>query len=304
MNQPPFISIICVSYNHSKFIVECLDSIKNQTYKNIELILADDASSDNSVEIFENWLKETNLPVKKNFHTKNIGLVRTLNECLKLATGKYIKYLSCDDFLYPEYLEKCVSKLEELSNDYGMIYTEFNYVNDSSEIINASNTWGKREWYNPDPEIFHEIMISNNQISAISVMLKKEVLDKTNGYDKRFLLEDYPLWMKIAQSYKIAFIPESLVSFRMHSNNTSKVYNERVTHETMIVKMLFDRKGSQKKKVDRHVLKLIIKLLIGRGNYKLYAGSFEAYPKYQYKNRLLAFCCSFLLCFKKDNFIS
>jgi len=60
-------------------------------------------------------------------------------------------------------------------------------------------------------------MISGNQISAISVMLKKEVLDKTNGYDERFLLEDYPLWMKIAQSYKIAFIPESLVSLRVHT---------------------------------------------------------------------------------------
>jgi len=300
MDHIPCVSIICVSYNHSKFIVECLDSIKNQTYKNIELILADDASSDNSVETFENWLKEINFPVKKNFHTKNIGLVKTLNECLKLATGKYIKYLSCDDFLHPQYLEKCVSKLEELTDDYGMIYTDCYSVNDSSKIIgDSASFWGKEERYNPDPEIFYESIITKNTIPAPSVILKKEALEKTNGYDERFSLEDFLKWLQIAQSYKIAFIPENLVYYRTHDNNASVVYHEKNVLGIMIVKMLFDRKGSQKREIDRYVLKIIIKLLIGRISYKLYIEVFETYPKYQYKNKLLAFCCSFLLCFQK-----
>jgi len=157
MNLNPSISIICVSYNHSKYIIECLNSVKNQTYNNIELILADDASSDNSVEIFEKWLKENNFPVKKNFHTKNIGLVRTLNECIKLATGKYIKYLSCDDFLHPEFIEKGIKKLEELSDDYGMIFTDCYSINNSSEIVcDSASFWGEKERYNPDPDIFYE----------------------------------------------------------------------------------------------------------------------------------------------------
>ena len=83
MDQP-LVSIVVVSYNQGKYIKENLDSINSQTYDNIQLIVADDASKDTTVEVFDNWLLENNYSAEKNYHQKNTGLATILNECLKL----------------------------------------------------------------------------------------------------------------------------------------------------------------------------------------------------------------------------
>ena len=136
IQNKPLVTIVVISYNQGKYIRENLDSIKNQTYPNIELIVGDDASPDNSVEVFENWLKENNYPTTyKNYHTKNTGLATMLNECIEKANGKYIKLIAADDFLHPEAIEKCVEKLESLGEDYGMVFTDTFAINDHSNII-------------------------------------------------------------------------------------------------------------------------------------------------------------------------
>lgn len=240
----PLVSIIVVSYNHSKFIVEVLDSIKAQSYNNIELIVADDASSDNSTEVFEKWLNDNNYNAKQNFHKKNTGFATVLNECIDITNGQYIKIIAADDYLHPESIEKCVTKLEELGDEYGMVFTDTFTINDKSEkIVDIAD-------YNSLGNIpaiqFKKELIKGNRIAALTALIKKDVLTETGEYDDKFIVEDYYRWLRINEKYYIGYIPEKLAYYRMHSNNISKLKQKQIEKEDIKLKLMFDNDGTVK----------------------------------------------------------
>ncbi|MDN3695199.1 glycosyltransferase family A protein [Chryseobacterium tructae] len=271
--EQPLVTVVVVSYNHSQFIKENLDSIKSQTYKNIQLIVGDDASPDHSVEVFEQWLQENNYPAEKNFHTKNTGLPTMLNECMDLAKGKYIKIIAADDFLHPESIEKSVSTLERLGNEYGMSFSHTHAVNNDSEIIEDIADYdalGKI-----DPRIFNEELLKGNRIAALTVLLRTDVVRETGKYDAQFIIEDYYRWLKVSQKYLIAYIPEKLAYYRLHTDNISKVKADRIEMEAALLQMMFDKKG-----VSRGSINYITQKLYQSGAQlpEEYTNAYHAYP--------------------------
>lgn len=252
MNTNPLVTIIVVSYNQAKYIKENLDSIKLQTYNNIELIVADDASPDNSVAIFESWLTDNNYSAKKNYHQQNTGLATMLNECVEMATGKYIKLLAADDFLHPESIEQCVNKLEELGSEFGMISTDTYAINDHSEII--ADIADYNELGDVDPLFFRDELIKGNRIAALTVLMKLDILKETGKYDSEFIIEDYYRWLKINEKYLIAYIPKKLAYYRLHANNTTKTKAERIILEDLILKLMFDKNGIAKDVINNNIL--------------------------------------------------
>ncbi|MBQ0151497.1 MAG: glycosyltransferase, partial [Chryseobacterium sp.] len=237
----PLVTIVVVSYNHSRFIKENLDSILSQTYPNIQLIVADDASPDNSVEVFEEWLSDNNYPALKNYHKKNTGLATTLNECIKLAKGKYIKLIAADDYLHPDAIEECVAKMEESGDQYGMVHTDTYCIDNSSTIIKDFANYN--ELGNIDPLEFGKKLIEGNRIAALTVMMRLDVVIETGDYDAYYLAEDYYRWLMINNKYLIAYIPKKLAYYRLHENNISKLKAEKIEQENLILKMLFDNEG-------------------------------------------------------------
>lgn len=277
----PLVSIVVISYNQRKYIIENLDSIKNQSYPNIELIVADDASTDNSVEVFDNWLKENNYTAKKNFHQKNTGLATILNECIELATGKYIKLIAADDFLHPQAIEKCVKKLEELGNEYGMVFTDTYAIDDNSkEIADIANY---NDLGNVDPLIFKKELINGNRIAALTVLMRLEVIKQTGEYSSKFIVEDYYRWLKINQNYLIAYISEKLAYYREHINNMSKTKADRIAQEDLMLKIMFDNNGYVSKNVN---YKLYIRYI---NNQAIDLDLKKLYSNYPYKIKRLAF---------------
>jgi len=102
MSNFPLVSIIAICYNHEKYVIETLDSILDQTYANIQLIIMDDCSSDNSVQVINDWIKEKKVECIFVPHIENCGLCKTLNEALNYVNGDYYQAISCDDILMPE----------------------------------------------------------------------------------------------------------------------------------------------------------------------------------------------------------
>jgi len=100
--------MIVLSYNHSRFILETLESVRAQTYKNTELIILDDCSSDDSVSIIERWLQENAIACTFIRHQKNQGICKSLNETLAVATGKYISMVASDDLWLPDKIARQV----------------------------------------------------------------------------------------------------------------------------------------------------------------------------------------------------
>ena len=129
----PLVSVITVTYNRGKLLERCMKSVLNQTYENIEYILVDSGSTDNSKEVvggFENDKRLRYIRLdenRNNFHNYNYGA--------SLAKGEYITYLDSDDEYLPDKIEKQVEQIEKLPEDYGMVYCWMTYFDSSNSNI-------------------------------------------------------------------------------------------------------------------------------------------------------------------------
>ena len=209
----PLVSVIVPSYNHQNYIEECLYSILNQTYKNIQLIVIDDGSSDNTAAII-NKLKETHEFIFEQ--QENIGLSKTLNKAItKYAQGKYISIVASDDFWCTNKISLQVEALEK-NNNLAMLCGKAKIVNSKSEIIsnfNESLFLGKYT--------FAEIALGKCLVVAATAIIKKEVFDKVGLFDENLLIEDLDMWLRVAVKFEIGFLNEYVAFYRSHDVNTS-----------------------------------------------------------------------------------
>ncbi|WP_050009676.1 glycosyltransferase family 2 protein [Flavobacterium sp. B17] len=248
------VSVIVVCYNHSKFIVECLNSIKNQTYANWELIVADDASTDNSVEIIKEWLKENNISAKTNFHTKNTGLATTLNECIKLLKGEFVKLIAADDYLHPDSIENCIAAMEKSGDDYGMVFTDFWAVDENNTPAKIFLSYENKDFINPDHSLKKDQLVKYNCIIAPTVLIKKDILLSTGEYAVEILLEDYDRWLRINEIKKILFIDKKLAYYRILPSGVTSTRNARMVEEDLYIRMKYDKFGTNKIPVYHFIL--------------------------------------------------
>lgn len=241
------VSIIVCSYNHEKYIIQCLDSIKSQSYTNIQLIVADDASKDNSVEIFEQWLADNNYPAEKNFHQKNKGFAITLNKCIKISKGEYIKIIAADDYLHPESIEYCVNALDQLGNNYGMVFSDFWTIDDDNHPVKFFLNYENKDFFNPDNSLKKEQLVKYNCIISPTVLMRKDVLLATGEYNPSLLLEDHDRWLRINEIKKIHFIDRKLVYYRVLESGVTSTRHERMFEEDFYLRMKYDKTGVNKK---------------------------------------------------------
>lgn len=248
----PLVSVVVISYNQARYISQMLDSLNAQTYSNWELIVADDASKDASVQEFKTWLQVHHVQAKEIFHSENTGLSAVLNECLEFCKGDYVKFIAADDYLHPDYLEKTVRCLEEKGGGFGMVFT---------------NTFCVDENNNPQPDFcdynalgnlpaeeFRKDLIKGNRIAALSVLMRTAVVKETGKYDSTLMVEDYYRWLRINEHYFIAYLPEKLTFYRQHDNNISRTKRDRIERETLILQMKFDHHGIVKNRVNHYFI--------------------------------------------------
>lgn len=283
--EKPLVSFIVVSYNHSAFLTECLDSIYNQTYKNWELIIADDASTDNSSDIAKNWINKYNLSVETNFHTENRGFATTLNECLELAKGKYVNIIAADDYLHPDFLTKCVNSLESKDESYGMVFSSAFLLNEDSSISNYHQDFS----FYKNAIQFRKELKKLNYVSALGTLVKKNVLIETGLYDSNILIEDYDRWLRINEKYLIDFVPMNLGYYRKHAENISTLKQRTIAVEEVLLRMKYDGDLENRLKINNDIRKIYIS---SRDRKELKKVSLN-YKKYKGKTCWLNFCLKF-----------
>ncbi len=224
----PLVSIIALCHNHEKFVEECLTSILNQTYPNIELIIIDDRSGDDSVPAIKSWIDEHHYSCRFIEHQTNLGLTATLNEALSLIRGDYYHPISCDDVIMPEKTIVQVETFLQSTTRYAVVYSDIITINESSEIISDS-VFQFRGWTGPamipSGYIFRELS-KECIIPAPSVMIDSTIA-KNYGYDESLELEDWDLWLRISKDHPIKGIPNRLVKYRIHKQS---MYQQR-SHE-------------------------------------------------------------------------
>jgi glycosyltransferase involved in cell wall biosynthesis len=212
----PLISIIVPCYNHEKYIEECILSIVNQTYKNIELIVVDDGSTDNSRTILKNLQEQYGFAL---IFQENMGVSKTLNKAIRsYAHGKYLAGSASDDYLALDRIEKQVVYMES-NPDCAMVFGKVHVVDDKSKIIEGLRIIDPV--IDPVESLKFEALIENNCIPAMTVMMKKEVWEQCGGYNENTSIEDFDMWLKIAYTYKISYLDDYFAYYRWHGNNVT-----------------------------------------------------------------------------------
>lgn len=204
--QDKLVSIILPVYNGEKYLEESINSVLNQTYKNIELIIVNDNSSDLTLSIANNFKQKDNR-VKVITNKTNLKLPMSLNAGFAQANGDYYTWTSDDNFYDLNAIEKMVSHLESNPHD-AMVCADFRKLNEETNKIEVLNL-------NVSPQN----MINSNCVGAC-FLYRKSVANLVGEYNKnKFLVEDYDYWLRIMLKGDIGHISETLYTYRIH--NTS-----------------------------------------------------------------------------------
>jgi glycosyltransferase involved in cell wall biosynthesis len=216
--QQPLLTIIAICYNQEKYVEETLNSIKAQTYPNIQLIISDDGSKDRTQEIVRTWV-DANYPTAIFLANKqNVGITKNLNRAIPHVKGAYVRQIGCDDVLLENSSSVIMQKFGELPNDYGVIYTNMSRINEKSELIDEQGLIEKRGHKVYDGYVYKE-MISKPFITSASIIFKKEVLDKLGGFNEKVFYEDHDFYLRASRYFKFYYIPEKLVRYRVHAES-------------------------------------------------------------------------------------
>ncbi|MDR1371567.1 MAG: glycosyltransferase [Dysgonamonadaceae bacterium] len=214
--EQPLVSIIVPCYNHDKYIEECILSIVNQTYKNIELIVVDDGSSDRSPEILKRLQKQFGFAL---FIQQNRGISKTLNWAIREhSRGKYIAGCASDDYLLTDRIEKQVAYMEN-NPDTAMVCGKVHVVNKDSNTVEGLHIID--EVKNPVEDLKFESLIERNCIPAMTVMIRRTVWEECGGYNEQTPIEDLDMWLKIAYNHRIGYIDDYFACYRWHGENVT-----------------------------------------------------------------------------------
>lgn len=215
MNNP-LVSVVIPCYNHEKFVQESIQSVIDQTYSNIELIIIDDGSKDNSVLKIKEMIKlcEQRFIRFEFRHRANVGLSSTLNESLEWCQGKYFSALASDDQMLPSKTTIQVEYLEKY-NDVQAVMSSVNWIDSDNEIISERNL--PYQEYN-----FEDIFLSKQSLYACTQISRLESVTSVGGYKVGCVIEDWYMWLKLSKLGRIVSLEDNLVDYRLHDENTIK----------------------------------------------------------------------------------
>jgi glycosyltransferase involved in cell wall biosynthesis len=215
----PLVSIIVITYNSSKYVLKTLESASAQTYPNIELIVSDDGSTDNTIEICREWMEQNKGRfVRTELVTTpvNTGIPANCNRGLKASRGVWVKLIAGDDFIAESYVAECLSSGSD-DNEVGIIYTN-SYIIDAEGKITAEEPSLDYK----SGRVFDDIFFLRFWPKTSSMLFLKEALSHVGNFDESNWVEDYLLVLKIAQKYKFLHIDQYLTYYRVHESNISK----------------------------------------------------------------------------------
>lgn len=215
----PLVSLYILCYNHEKYIEQAIESVLNQTYKNIELIVVDNASADSSVEKIMHYLdKDSRI---KFFQLEyNTYPSAGSNYAIKQCSGEYICGLAADDYFILNKVEKQLEIM--LSNNYSNSFTWVETVNDKGESL--PNHWTSKLFNrNFEKHALQKVFIQEgNTLCAITWMMHKTIFEKYGMFDHRLLqTQDFELWCKIIQHEELNVIPEKLTCYRVRDDGNN-----------------------------------------------------------------------------------
>lgn len=286
MQSNPLVTVITPTYNHEKYIVDCIKSVQSQTFSNWEMIIVNDGSTDRTAEVISDYIKDDDRI--KLFNRKNIGIFRlkeTYQEGLNTARGKYISIIDGDDVWEPDKLEVQVLALENNENailSWGKAYSSSADLSVNISLSPDINHYTEKSDYfnnNPLGSVLNLLLIENC-IPAMTITFRKSVLDKIGGFIQGYNLPlvDIPTLIELAKIGEFDFIDKPLGKWRTYSQQTTKTFPVEIIKGRFqlcldqfygLSEEIKDKLIITKKDIEKHFNEFILIAYARSGRYKL-----------------------------------
>lgn len=208
MTPSPVVSIIIPTYNRAHLLRRAIDSVQAQTFDDIEIIVVDDASIDDTKAVVDSYDNTRILYIQ---HQNNKGGGAARNTGISAASGAYVAFLDSDDEWIPQKLEKQLHVFEKGDSELGLVYTAYAKFDWKGEFIHIQSN-GAQSF------LLNELLRRNFIGTTSTVLVKRDCLIQIGGFDERFeSCQDWDLWIRLAKKYTFEFISESLVNYFRHT---------------------------------------------------------------------------------------
>ena len=265
----PKISVIIPNYNHAQFLEQRIESVLNQTFQDFEVIFLDDASTDNSKEVFSKYANHLKISHVIFNETNSGSPFKQWNKGFSLATGEYIWIAESDDYADPTFLEKLVQKLDSYPT-IGLAYSQSWKVDENGTTASTLIDWltdglERSKWLNDFTE--NGIVICKNYLSiknvipnASAVLFRhKFTVELDSDIEKYKLCGDWLFWIKILLNSDLFFIAEPLNYFRCHANTARMItkFKFEISEKVNILNYLFISEKMCKKEIHQRISNLV-----------------------------------------------
>ncbi len=245
--EEDLVSIVLPVYNQGNFLHKAIEGALNQSYKNIELIIVNDGSTDNTKEVIEEWQKR-DCRIKA-IHQENKKLPGALNAGFKIAQGKYLTWTSADNIQLYKQIETLLDYLKR-NPDKGMVFSDYQIICEKGHLLYNSNfrTWNQSKEDTsiirlPDAVTVKNFHDTDDNFIGASFLYRKEIADKVGEYDERFFgAEDLDYWLRMHKITEFGHIKDILYKYRVHAGSLSANYKELGILDTNKIVRAKDRK--------------------------------------------------------------
>jgi glycosyltransferase involved in cell wall biosynthesis len=232
---------VITCYNYGKYLSEAIKSAINQTYENIEIIVVDDGSTDNTKEVAHKFKDDI-----AYYYQKNSGVASARNNGAKKSKGQYLVFLDADDILSDNYVEICIDKIEDDSSKY--IYTDMNLFGSESRAHEA---------FDFDPYY----LVNKGNYIHVGALIEKDAFIKVGGFSNLEAFEDWDLWLKfLDQGMRGAYTKDAIYNYRRHEGSRDDISDRK---KARIIRQILSRHPESKKqfyKKESSIIKLLRKI--------------------------------------------
>ncbi len=249
----PLVTAFVGCYNHSRFVEECLDSVRHQTYPNLQVIIFDDCSNDNSVSVINGWLKKHQLDWPFILHKRNIGICASLNEVLRLARGKYISMVAADDVWLSDKTTRQVKMMEQMPADVGVLYSDAFQMDESGETLPQMFIEAHRNFVVPPEGFLFDVLWEGNFIPAMATLIRRQCFKQVGTYDEDLCFEDWDMWMRISRTFRFAYDTIPVAKYRIVLSSTSRTMAEAMRRSEELFRVKYSCRGWLNAEQERNV---------------------------------------------------
>jgi glycosyltransferase involved in cell wall biosynthesis len=218
MNTTPLVSIGVASFNNGRYIGETLDSVLALDYPHIELIIIDDCSTDNSITVIQDWLRNhADFNARLICHTENQGICRVCNRFVEESQGKYLSLIGSDDNYLPDKLTVQVAMLEASSPKIGVVFSDVSKIDSTGSII-VPSVYATGQISPSSGDVWLP-MLRTNFIGAMTTLVRRSCFEVVGPYDESLAYEDWDMWIRLAREFDFLYQPQVTAHYRIHGSS-------------------------------------------------------------------------------------